>query len=480
VLRKVGQIIHSLMRRSEDCAWARSRISAYASCDPDLSDKEFKLIEQHTVCCEDCARELEHLQEALDVFAEILYPDESMPPLDVEAMASRIMAADESCASSESRSAECFRLPAIRILKPATMLAALVILFIAMPILAYVGPGIYEYVVSGISLDLNMESQATEGPALSMVSPSTSISDICAISQVTCDNAVWDAGCSSGATSVMARIDEEIAILAARAEVEAMLPHTEEEYEAWARGEYPHIMALYDILIGKGLSEERPQQPSLPANWPEMSVGERFAALIPNDSSKNVRDCLLEIAAEAAKHDHPLWDGIPESIPDWGLRLYANTPSEDHPTQWRALLIYSGEIFKHGLSERSNEPIARPSFQGIQYTLPYRGKSAESRITLQFAEQMPSTTNYSRQDATDMTEARESLVFVVASSDIVGTSRFTDLVHLAKRTLVDAEINKSSLCKNEDLFIKQVNEIMNAHTSTIECTIGFTIHISNR
>ncbi|MCX7015054.1 MAG: zf-HC2 domain-containing protein, partial [Candidatus Sumerlaeota bacterium] len=59
-------------------------------------------------------------------------------------------------------------------------------------------------------------------------------------------------------------LDQHIAEAVARADVEAMLPHTEEQYEAWARREYPHVMWLYDILN---------EDCGYTGNWRDLLVG---------------------------------------------------------------------------------------------------------------------------------------------------------------------------------------------------------------
>ena len=100
-------------------------------------------------------------------------------------------------------------------------------------------------------------------------------------------------------------------------ELVALLPNTEEEFKAWARREYPHVIGLYDLLT---------------------RVDE-------NDSRYG-----------------PLWDGIPAHTPEWAERLYDNVAEIERPTGWRALLIYSGEVLKFdwptGVDELNCEPTA--------------------------------------------------------------------------------------------------------------------------
>lgn len=106
-------------------------------------------------------------------------------------------------------------------------------------------------------------------------------------------------------------------------ELAALLPDTEEEYEAWARKEYPHIMGLYDILTD--VDEKDPRS-------------------------------------------KPLWDGVPVNIPPWGQRLYAEVPEDERPTGWRALLIYSGEVFKFDWPIDLGDAKCEPTLVALQRT----------------------------------------------------------------------------------------------------------------
>jgi hypothetical protein len=64
------------------------------------------------------------------------------------------------------------------------------------------------------------------------------------------------------------------------------------------------------------------------------------------------------------------WGGVPASIPDWAQRLYANTLEPERPTGWRALHVYSGEIFRFHFPEALDEPNCIPTAEAMQWALP--------------------------------------------------------------------------------------------------------------
>ncbi|MEN6626629.1 MAG: zf-HC2 domain-containing protein [Candidatus Sumerlaeia bacterium] len=92
--------------------------------------------------------------------------------------------------------------------------------------------------------------------------------------------------------------------MTAEAQVEMLLPHTEAEWEAWARKEYPHIMWVYDVL---------------------------------------------------SKSEYGInWDGKPAYIPEWAKHIW--TDEVTMPTGWRALVFFSGEILSFDYPRSIDEP----------------------------------------------------------------------------------------------------------------------------
>ena len=76
------------------CAWVETRLAAYDAVDPALTDAEFAAIERHVLGCACCAEDLEALREDRDVLAQILWPDEALPYIDVETMVERIVSGE--------------------------------------------------------------------------------------------------------------------------------------------------------------------------------------------------------------------------------------------------------------------------------------------------------------------------------------------------------------------------------------------------
>lgn len=106
------------------------------------------------------------------------------------------------------------------------------------------------------------------------------------------------------------QIESNLAI----AQVKMLLPHTEAQWEDWARHEYPHIIWVYDALTE-----------------PEYGIN---------------------------------WDGQPVNIPEWAKKVW--TDEVTRPTGWRALVCYSGEILKFDCPETIDAPNVNPSIQAMK------------------------------------------------------------------------------------------------------------------
>lgn len=177
---------------------------------------------------------------------------------------------------------------------------------------------------------------------------------------------------SDGLLKSIGQLTQEAAI---RAQVEAMLPHTEEEYEAWARREYPHILWLYDVLMGK--------IPKKPAVSP---AGRMVRFGVDKDGNPTITLPGADGHPETFTFPIPLghtpgqsyWDGIPVNIPEWAQKLYANTPESQRSTGWRALLIYSGELFKFDWPINLSEANCVPSLPATQKAAQVGGGLAAS------------------------------------------------------------------------------------------------------
>jgi hypothetical protein len=134
-----------LLERKATCVWVQARLAAYDAVDPALTDAEFEAIERHVLGCARCAEGLEALREDRDALAQILWPDEALPPIDVDAMVERIVSGEVGMpTASEAKQAENPRSFSFHMTKPVAAFAAMAILLVAVPVLAYVGGGLYD------------------------------------------------------------------------------------------------------------------------------------------------------------------------------------------------------------------------------------------------------------------------------------------------------------------------------------------------
>ncbi|MGI6458694.1 MAG: hypothetical protein ACOX5J_01115 [Candidatus Hydrogenedentales bacterium] len=290
-------------------------------------------------------------------------------------------------------------------------------------------------------------------------------------------------------SDIIDSLDAELARQAARAEVEAMLPHTEAEYEAWARREYPHIMWLHDVLQG--------ETPKTPVDSPAgrlVSFGVTDdgnpTITLPNAEGNKVTLCAVFVdtkmgtvpgergetgvspfgpcgastylgpgyAGPGQKADGetiglpatiylPIdqntipWDGVPANIPEWAQRLYADTPETERPTGWRALLIYSGEIFKFDWPETLDDPNCIPTSEAIHWALPIGDAAAippDNTEADTFANAQPLSPNdpYITALARDLPRARIVVQYIHVSALLTGTRQSAGFLKTTEAFLV--------------------------------------------
>ena len=437
--KRITNAIRRLLGRGTACSQVQERLYAYAWCEPDLSEAECTEIMRHLAVCECCRAEFDEIEATIDAVGPLLYPDDALPPFDVEAMAKsiteRIEQGDtgreialvhEFTQGSEPRFADespygglCHGAFAwLGANKRLAAMAACAVLLVAGPVLAHVAGAVRDCfddaedpIETGEQVALQRETLPVPEMPGDAVKPAEADASASAYK---IDSDITDS------------LDAELARQAARAEVEAMLPHTEAEYEAWARREYPHIMWMYDVLIGKqGLTQaERgtsgdgsvpafPPPPDSPAGRLVsfgMSDDGNPTITLPDAEGNKVTLCAVSekrgLPSVRASHNHaserdygwlspsfresvaadetglesstPItltipsepWDGVPANIPEWAQRLYAATPESERPTGWRALLIYSGEVFKFDFPETLDEPNCIPTADAMHWALP--------------------------------------------------------------------------------------------------------------
>ena len=321
---------------SRDCAWVTEHLGVYDQWDDSLSQAEFEAIERHLHHCSSCASEYSGIRRAREAIemavagldrdawarektafaAEILAglrdrglfeQEEAAPP---GSLPLAVPDADRPSASPRSGT---HRGPG-RWKRPVAMAASLLLTF-ALPVLAFVG--VHHLRSLPAATDSHVETGDEGAATVTPAQPAGPKGE----NTLPRAAAVPNAGYPETAPDISETLDAVAEAAFRDFELAALLPDTEDEYEAWARKEYPHIMALYDVLTNpEGGTEE----------------------------------------------GKPLWDGIPVNIPEWGMRLYKDTPSDERPIGWRALLIYSGEIFKF---DKPTDPKGRncsPSLYAIE------------------------------------------------------------------------------------------------------------------
>jgi len=260
------------------------------------------------------------------------------------------------------------------------------------------------------------------------------------------DAVVTDAsGTSDEAVKAMVGFDNAVQEAAVGAEVEALLPHTEAEYEAWARKQYPHVMWLYDVLT----------KPEYGLNWQPGPI-ERFEA------SNN-----------------------------------PGAPFTDASLGWRKLLIDSGELFRFDWPKAVNDPCCRPTLTGLEAATAVAGYAVEFCADGRFAlpaglrDELESANpaagdylglvstpeggcvspivpagapdGYAALVAADIPLARRTLVYLAVSSSIIGADEWEGLADQAKTTLADLYTqHKGSLCVAEDGLTAKIDGVLGA------------------
>ena len=337
------------------CDWVRPRLARYWAFE--LATPEFRHVEEHLTTCPGCATTFAELREAMDGAAieEFGLAAMSSPEATVREIICRELADDmgahdvfqiDGCGEGRgSNQPPRAQEDTVSTCAPASggapvdrgrsavswwRAAAAILLLAATPVLAYMGARVLLTKSDGRTAELTRDSVSTDQAADHGVGEHAWNHR----SDGTPPAVPHDA--RPDPESDLVSIDAIAATANLQLELAALVPDTEEEYEAWARKEYPHIMGLYDILTDKhGLMEvQRGQSRNVldtggDGSWPIFEA--------------NVEELLP-------------WDGLPTNIPDWGRRLYKDTSEAERPTGWRALLIYSGEIFKFDWPTSPEEP----------------------------------------------------------------------------------------------------------------------------
>jgi hypothetical protein len=216
---------------------------------------------------------------------------------------------------------------------------------------------------------------------------------------------------------------DKVDTLVAEAGVEIGLPHGDAEYEAWARKHYPHVMAFYDILTGKP-AEVRPDLP------------------------EDVRTCLARFADRSKMSDQIMWDGKPVNVPGWAARLYAHTPEPERATGWRALLIYSGEIFKVDWPGSVGPAVVRPSVEGVWNAAFVAGCADAAAPSFECISPSEMPEGYVHMLLGNRKLTEEMLGHAAVASRLVRTPSFDELADSATTALVSLHATRTPDCSS--------------------------------
>lgn len=355
-------------------------LARYQVSDPRVSDNERAAIDEHLSECTFCAAKYNLLLAAQEAMAERLYPDEALPELDCAGMARAIVVEEARRAEAQLAAAR-QRLLRKRAFRRVARLAAACLLLVAIPVLACAGPDLWRAMtgtssggsISELPLDVPLSASVDADPNSSV---ETTIGFSCPMGTET-------------TLSALQSLDMAVAEQVLRTEVAASLPHRGAEYEAWARKEYPHVMALYDILVGR--------PPSL--------------AVLPED----VRAALAQL-----EQRRPRWNGAPVNVPSWAEALYDGVAKADRPTGWQALLVYSGEIFKFDWPDSVDDRNVNVTLDGIKRAAVVAGYPVGEDAVQMTNTKMPAA--YPALLADNACLARNVLRHIAISMDIVDTA----------------------------------------------------------
>jgi hypothetical protein len=226
--------------RAPSCTWVDERLPAYY--DWDLPEHEFRAMERHLAHCRACKREYKEVVTLVDSIREELAPAQFGPASPAEfaaAVMARIDAYERTRVASAVRNGTPWTQP--RVVRVAAGCAVLLVLLATAFLLTRTARDLY-------SSDHASVAAAPDGSA--SVSLRT---DQGYPGQASSAGTELAEGTRQGTSDLLGsglqedfrgELDRALAVL----EADSVLPHTDQELDAWARHEYPDVMWLYDVL----------------------------------------------------------------------------------------------------------------------------------------------------------------------------------------------------------------------------------------
>jgi hypothetical protein len=232
-LHNLVESVQVHLGHAPSCAWVEERLIAY--CDWDLPEHEFRAIERHLARCPACKREYDEVVALIESIHEQLAPTQFGAAAAAEFAAgvmARIDAYEHTRAAAAVRGGAPWTQP--RLVRLAAACAVLLVLLAGafLVVRASRGRG-----AAGCAGPLAACGESASAPA--------SPHGVC--SGQTGPNAA-ETLANLPDLGLREDLDAEVSRTLAILESEALLPHTDQELEAWARKEYPDVMWLCDLL----------------------------------------------------------------------------------------------------------------------------------------------------------------------------------------------------------------------------------------
>lgn len=426
-------------RAAADCPWARARFHAYYAWDPCLSRNTFRKLERHLHACAACRCAYEQAHAAWNRVEE-----------DLAARDRRLAPATRLAEGVEARVEMLTRERAVvsrRTVLPgrwAWGLGAAAVALIVLPIWAH---GARQFRHAG-------SHSAPVSPAMGAAGLVTGSGPQPGGGQPAQPQPATRQAPRTAFGVDPHDVSAPLGRATAAALVAATLPHTAEEYEAWARKTFPHVMAAYDILTA-------PDSGPVPSG------------LVPTVLAGDVRAELLPLAALADQHNGPLWDGAPAHLPEWAAGQNAPPFSG-----WRALLAGSGVLFRFDFPCALDEPCVAPSVRDVENALRVAGID----IAMENApETNPPPANgilvppgYDHTLAADMALARSVVTHLCIVEELTAVDAFRPLADAGRALLIDRLDEDETPCDRPGLAA-DLRRLLSNHFATVNAVIGLDV-----
>ena len=271
--------------RAPSCAWVQERLGAYY--DWDLPSGALRAVEDHLQHCSDCARAWAAAEQVRSSVTEETLLAHGMLRASREraaAVMGRIRVHEVGHVAAHGIPGPVLSRRRICWLAGASLAAA------ALPV---VGKQVLRALLGSGQRSVGPDARHGVGPQLA---PGTAPASDATMDPRDNIVAMPSSPTRSLEPGLPGGLGQQLDMAIVKVEIEAILPHTDEELEAWARREYPHIMWLYDVLKTECAYE---------GTWRDLLIGSgeifRFDYPIrPGDPSCRPRIQSIVAAARAA------------------------------------------------------------------------------------------------------------------------------------------------------------------------------------